>query len=181
MANTTIEDVLKKHLKITGHPGSQLGPMWPEIKEAMQEWASLQTPSNEKYGWVKASERLPEYKKTVYIKFGGMKYCGYVNNMPISKTPYFIAYGGYQMLQEDFDKLEWLDESTPIPILTPYGWTRVEDGLPDVYGSLLATDGETVKEVFFGKVTNKTEAKFVFTAGLKTITHWMPLPTKPNL
>jgi len=65
MANTTIEDVLNKY-KI--NDGRAAIVYFEDAVKAMQEWASLQTPSNEKYGWVKALERLPSKHDVVCVR-----------------------------------------------------------------------------------------------------------------
>ena len=78
-------------------------------KAAMQEWTSLQAHSNEKYGFVKASERLPEKDGQIVIKnpIEGHYALGYFSLEEESKESLF----------DEGD--EWLDESTPIPIQTP--------------------------------------------------------------
>jgi hypothetical protein len=71
---------------------------------------------------------------------------------------------------------EWQElKSTPIPIQTPCGWTRVEDGLPEVDERvLICYDGEVCIAFHDGENWGDTDEYF-----LGEITHWMKLPTKP--
>ncbi len=121
----TIEDVLEKHLP-EFHDTTPF--LKSRIYAAMQEWASLQTPSNEKYGWVKASEREPKIGDYYYCKVDTKQDCivktivewGKHKNgefeyddWDLDNVAHFGDFG------EDADVIEWLDESTPIPIPTP--------------------------------------------------------------
>jgi len=83
------------------------------IKAAMQEWASLQTPSNEKYGWIDVG--VPPKKKGEY----------YLNVFSHRLGKDIRRIGHYRNGKWHIknkvgpeDVIEWLDESTPIP-LTP--------------------------------------------------------------
>lgn len=76
MANTTIEDVLKKHI---GEITYNNAPAFRnDALKAMQEWASLQTPSNEKY-WRERCEAAEALVNSLeyYIKNDKYMYKGY--------------------------------------------------------------------------------------------------------
>ena len=65
--------------------------------------------------------------------------------------------------------------------LNRQGWTMVEDGLPEDGSTVLVTNGERVKEVFFSKRTSRDTPTFIFTTMKKDeITHWMKLPEPPK-
>jgi len=60
-------------------------------------------------------------------------------------------------------------------------WISVEDRLPEDNETVLVTNGQRVKEVWFGQRTKLDRPHFMFTTmPLHTITHWMPLPKPPK-
>jgi len=128
MANTTIEDVLKKHRVLGEVDGITYGVVfYNDAIKAMQEWATLQTPSNEK--WVKASERLPEYLKKGFAKMSDYVpvriYDDYEKRVIYSTARYCHDRKMWFDIMHNSENnnvvnpIEWLDESTPIPIQTP--------------------------------------------------------------
>jgi hypothetical protein len=128
MANTTIDEVLNKHFPHTTEWDTESGHSKidctrccneKQIYAAMQEWASLQTPSNG-LKWIKASEGFyPTVKGSYFFRhpYEDGRFHGfwmYVVPEAIDKNYYKKM--GY----------EYLDESTPIPIQTPCAKTPEE-------------------------------------------------------
>lgn len=61
--------------------------------------------------------------------------------------------------------------------LNRQGWTRVEDGLPENRESVLCLDRvwKRQRQNSYEEHTDQNKEWFI-----KTYSHWMPLPTKPN-
>jgi hypothetical protein len=110
----TIEDVLKelyslsRNLFLDDYDIKRGKASLYKTISKLQEWASLQTPSNEKYGWVKASERLPEKEGQYYVLMDNWKGTAYFNGNRFETGDWI-----------KIERIQWLDESTPIPIQTP--------------------------------------------------------------
>jgi len=95
------------------------------------------------------------------------------------------------------DEEFWHNPSSPIPILTPCGWTRVEDGLPESEKDEIVL--VIIYDTMYGVVDSVDyyKGRFQKSSGYDSIarmgtymdftdrtTHWMYkqlLPTKPNL
>ena len=109
MANTTIEDVLKRN---SLYPDSDI--KYECAKSACIEWASLQTPSNEKY-WREILDfdfwKSSEYEPVEEGNYQGL----YRHKYDMKGSGTF--YTAKELLEKYLKATE--TESTPIPIQTP--------------------------------------------------------------
>ena len=69
--------------------------------------------------WIKASERLPEYDKVVFLKERDLeRWSGFFYQLDVSKTIRCRVIGGKIFESDNFGNLEWLSETEPPPVAT---------------------------------------------------------------
>jgi hypothetical protein len=136
--------------------------------------------------WVDATERLPEFKKTIHLKNicpDGQIIIDHAElNTFQSPVPYFTGTSRMYTIGDPGDILLWLDESPASSTRGSGegGWISVEDDLPEIRLRVLITDGDTVVGgvCFYRNGDLKWFSDFS-TDVKANITYWMPFPPLP--